>query len=76
MAFTEYFEKHESLEEANSYIKDVHQHGLGNLHVYKSLLRMHLSAGKPAHDIIDMMEEDKIEVDEEAASLVLALTKL
>ncbi|GLU16117.1 hypothetical protein SLE2022_325670 [Rubroshorea leprosula] len=74
MAFVEFFEKHGSFEEANLYIKDIHQLGLGSLPLYKSLLRIHLSAKKPAHDILDMMEKDKIEVDDETSSLIQALS--
>lgn len=73
LAIAEYFEKHGNLEDANQYIRDVHRFGLGSLPVYKSLLRRHLSANKPAFDILEMMEKDGIEMDDDTSSLIEAL---
>ncbi|GAV66793.1 PPR domain-containing protein [Cephalotus follicularis] len=76
MAIAEYFEKQENLEEANRYIRDIHRLGLGNLNLYKLLLRMCFCAKRPASDILRMMEKDKIEMDEETSSLVQAFSML
>ncbi|KAJ0024568.1 hypothetical protein Pint_08414 [Pistacia integerrima] len=72
LAIAEYFEKHGNFKYANQYLKVVHQFGLASLPVYKSLLRMHLSAQKPAFDILKMMEKDGIEMDNDTSTLVQA----
>lgn len=72
MTIAEHFEKHGSFEEASRYFRVVQRLGLASLPLYKSLLRMHLSIGRPALDIIKMMEKDKIEMDDETSALVRA----
>ncbi|GMY07008.1 pentatricopeptide repeat-containing protein At5g27460 [Fagus crenata] len=72
MAVAEYLEKHGNFEDANWYIGFIHRFGLASLPLYKSLLRMHLHAKRPAFDILKMMEKDKIEMDNETSALVLA----
>ena len=72
MAMAEYFEKHGNFEDANWFISFIHQRGLVSLPLYKSLLRMHLSAKRPAFDILEMMEKSKIEMDDETSALVQA----
>ncbi|KAL9446883.1 hypothetical protein AB3S75_014537 [Citrus x aurantiifolia] len=72
LAITEYLEKHGNIEDANQYLRVIHRFGLSSLPSYKSLLRMHLNAQKPAFDILKMMEKDKIEMDDEASTLVQA----
>ncbi|XP_050254410.1 pentatricopeptide repeat-containing protein At5g27460 [Quercus robur] len=72
MAMAEYFEKHGSFEDVNWYIRLIHRFGLASLPLYKSLLRMHLQAKRPAFDILKMMEKDKIEMDDETSALVQA----
>lgn len=69
MAIAEYFEKQGNVEGAHWYIKTIHDLGFASLPLYKLLLRMHLSAQKPAFDILKMMESDKIEMDDEAYTL-------
>ncbi|XWS23943.1 hypothetical protein CRYUN_Cryun28dG0059100 [Craigia yunnanensis] len=75
VAFAEYFEKHGNLEDANNFIRDIQRLGLASSPIYKSLLRMHLSAKRPVHDILEMMDKDKIEMDDEISSLVQAFDK-
>ncbi|XVF39594.1 hypothetical protein PTKIN_Ptkin01aG0046400 [Pterospermum kingtungense] len=75
VAFAEYFEKHGNLEDANKFIADIHRAGLASSPIYKSLLRIRLSAKKPAHDIIEMMDKDKIEMYDEISTLVRAFDK-
>ncbi|KAJ9166518.1 hypothetical protein P3X46_021258 [Hevea brasiliensis] len=73
VAIAEYLEKNRNFEDANHYVQDIHHLGLASLPLYKILLRMHLHAGKAASDILQMMEKDKIEMDNETSSLVQAL---
>ncbi|PON63422.1 Tetratricopeptide-like helical domain containing protein [Parasponia andersonii] len=73
MAIARYFEKQGNVEGAHLYIKAIHDLGFASLPLYKSLLRMHLSSQKPASDILKMMENDKIETDDEAYALVRAV---
>ncbi|XVE55565.1 hypothetical protein DITRI_Ditri03aG0169500 [Diplodiscus trichospermus] len=75
VAFAEYFEKHGNLEDANSFIREIHGMGLASSPIYKSLLRIHLSAKRPAHEILEMMDKDKIEMDDEMSTLVQAFDK-
>ncbi|KAK9271413.1 hypothetical protein L1049_027003 [Liquidambar formosana] len=72
MAIAEYFEKHGNFEEANQYFRVIQCLGLASLPLYKSLLRMHLCTQRPALDILKMMENDKIEMDDEASAIVQA----
>ncbi|XP_068309460.1 pentatricopeptide repeat-containing protein At5g27460-like [Pyrus communis] len=72
MAFADYFEKHGNIEDANWYIRVIRSFGFASLTLYKSLLRIHLSAQRSASDILKMMEEDKVEMDEETSALVQA----
>ncbi|KAM1729395.1 hypothetical protein ACFX12_019793 [Malus domestica] len=72
MAFADYFEKHGNIEYANWYIRVIRSFGFASSTLYKSLLRMHLSAQRSASDILKMMEEDKVEMDEETSALVQA----
>ncbi|KAL5558560.1 hypothetical protein UlMin_034771 [Ulmus minor] len=69
MTIVDYFEKQGNVEEARWFIETIHDLGFANLSLYKSLLRIHLSAKRPAFDIISMMEKDKVEMDEEANAL-------
>ncbi|ESQ32251.1 hypothetical protein EUTSA_v10004079mg [Eutrema salsugineum] len=60
MAIAEYFEKEEKIEEANTYVRDLHRLGLASLPLYRLLLRMHEYAQRPAFHIYEMMKLDKI----------------
>lgn len=73
MAIAEYFGKEGNVEGAHWYIKTIHDLGFATLPLYKSVLRMHISAQKPAFDILKLMENDKIEMDDEAYDLVRAI---
>ncbi|KAK6940212.1 Pentatricopeptide repeat [Dillenia turbinata] len=68
-----YFEKQGEVEDAYKYLKLLHHAGLASLAVYKSLLRMYHCAQRPALDILEMMERDKLELDDEASALVQTL---
>ncbi|KAK1554892.1 hypothetical protein Q3G72_018784 [Acer saccharum] len=70
LAIAEYFEKNGKFEDANKFVRAVHHLGLASLPLYKSLLRMHVTAQKPAFDILEMMEKDKIVMDENISALV------
>ncbi|XP_010522989.1 PREDICTED: pentatricopeptide repeat-containing protein At5g27460 [Tarenaya hassleriana] len=72
MSIAEYFEKHEKLEEANAYARQLRCFGLSSLELYRLLLRMHAKAGKPSFYIVEMMRTDKIDVDDETYSLTQA----
>ncbi|KAM1134952.1 hypothetical protein ACFX13_044837 [Malus domestica] len=72
IAFADYFEKHRNIEDTNWYIGVIHLFGFASLTLYKSLLRMRLSAQRSASDILKMMEEDKVEIDEDTYALVQA----
>ncbi|XP_010266573.1 PREDICTED: pentatricopeptide repeat-containing protein At5g27460 isoform X2 [Nelumbo nucifera] len=75
MSISEYFVRHGDFENAKKYVKVIRQLGLMSLQLYKSLLRMHIHAGRPALDILKMMEKDKIDMDEEVYSLVECVSK-
>ncbi|XVE95230.1 hypothetical protein REPUB_Repub02eG0078100 [Reevesia pubescens] len=75
VAIAEYFEKHGNLEDANDFFRDIQHMGLASSPIYKSWLRIHLLAKRPAHDIFEMMEKDKIEMDDEISTLVQAFDK-
>ncbi|KAK6277784.1 hypothetical protein POUND7_018107 [Theobroma cacao] len=72
VAIAEYFEKQGKLADANNFIRDIQDMGLASSPIYKSLLRIHLSAKRPANGILEMMDKDKIEMDDEISSLVQA----
>ncbi|RZC15895.1 pentatricopeptide repeat-containing protein At5g27460-like isoform X4 [Glycine soja] len=74
LAIAEYLEKDGNLKYANKYITDLRNFGLFSLSLYKILLRMHLSANKPPFHILKMMDEDKIEMDNETLSILKAFT--
>ncbi|XP_014501450.1 pentatricopeptide repeat-containing protein At5g27460 [Vigna radiata var. radiata] len=76
LAIAEILEKDGNLEYANNYITDIHNFGLASLPLYKILLRMHLYANKPPFRILKMMDEDKIEMDDETHSIVKAFALL
>ncbi|XP_057425139.1 pentatricopeptide repeat-containing protein At5g27460 [Lotus japonicus] len=76
LAIAEYLEKHGNFEYANEFITDIHNLGLGSVSLYKILLRMHLSANKPPFHILKMMDEDKVEMDNETLSIIKAFTGL
>ncbi|XP_050377278.1 pentatricopeptide repeat-containing protein At5g27460 [Argentina anserina] len=73
MAFADYFERQGKFEDANWYIRVIHDLGIASLPLYKSLLRMCNSAQRSASLILKMMEKDKIEMDDEISALVRAL---
>ena len=73
MAIAEYLEKHGNVNDLNQYVKVIHQLGIANLPLYKSLLRMHLLFQRPGFHILKMMEKDEIEIDDETTALVQAL---
>ncbi|KAG5031243.1 hypothetical protein JHK85_015225 [Glycine max] len=75
LAIAEYLEKDGNLEYADKYITDIHNLGLVSLSLYKVLLRMHLSANKPPFHILKMMDEDKVEIDNETLSILKAFTE-
>lgn len=70
LAIAEYFEKHGNLECANEYVTEIHNFGLANLSLYKILLRMHLSANKSPTQILNMMDRDKVEMDNETLAIL------
>ena len=72
LAIAEYLEKHRNFEYANEYITDIRNFGLANVSLYKILLRMHISANKAPFHILKMMDEDNIEMDNEALSILKA----
>ncbi|XP_061988164.1 pentatricopeptide repeat-containing protein At5g27460 [Rosa rugosa] len=73
MAFADYFERQGKFEDANWYIRVIHNLGFASLPLYKSLLRMHHSAQRSASHILKMMEKDRIKMDDETSALVHAL---
>ncbi|KAJ4967483.1 hypothetical protein NE237_019332 [Protea cynaroides] len=76
MSIADYFEEHGNLEDAKKYVKVLQNLGLVSLPLYKTLLRVHIRTGKPAPNILLMMEKDKIEVDEEASALISCVSKI
>lgn len=73
MAFAEYFERQQKIEDANWYVRVIHNLGFASLPLYKSLIRMHHSARKSASHVLEMMEKDRIEMDDETSALVRAI---
>ncbi|KAF5187390.1 Pentatricopeptide repeat-containing protein [Thalictrum thalictroides] len=76
MSIAEYFEEGGHFEDAKKYVKVLRRFGLASLPLYKSLLKVYAHAQKPAPDILKMMENDKINLDEEASVLINCLTKI
>lgn len=72
MAIAGFLEEHGNVNDLNQYVKVIHQLGIANLPLYKSLLRMHLLFQRPVFDILKMMEKDEIEMDDETSALVQA----
>ncbi|KAG2316550.1 hypothetical protein Bca52824_019672 [Brassica carinata] len=66
LAIAEYFEKEEMIEEANTYVRDLHRLGLANLPLYILLLRMHEHVQRPACHIYEMMKLDNIQMAKES----------
>lgn len=73
LAIVEYYESNANFEDAEQYLKAIRCFGLASLPVYKSLLRMHVSNQRPNNDILEMMQKDKIDMDDETLNLVQAL---
>ncbi|PIA51968.1 hypothetical protein AQUCO_01000087v1 [Aquilegia coerulea] len=76
MAIAEYFEDGGHFEDAKKYVKVLRRLGLASLPLYKSLLKVYVHAQKPAPDILKMMENDRINIDEEAFALINRLTRI
>ncbi|OVA15265.1 Pentatricopeptide repeat [Macleaya cordata] len=76
MAIAEYFEEHGNFKDAKKYVKVLRRLDLASLPLYKSLLRVHVHAQIPAPDILNMIEKDKIDMDEEACELIQCLSKM
>ncbi|XP_058096969.1 pentatricopeptide repeat-containing protein At5g27460 [Magnolia sinica] len=76
MAIAKHFEEHGSVEDACKYVKGLRSLNLVNLSVYKSLLRVHIHAQRPALDVLKMMERDKIDLDEETSALLEQMSKM
>jgi hypothetical protein len=72
MAVANYYEEKGNFVAANNFITTARDFGFASLPLYKSLLWIHRSSRRPAHEILKMMEKDGIEVDEEAHALIQA----
>lgn len=72
LTMAEYFERQGNLKDANWFIRHIHRFGLASLPLYKSLLRMHLCAKRPASEVLKMMEKEKFQMDNETLALVQA----
>ncbi|XP_020255830.1 pentatricopeptide repeat-containing protein At5g27460-like isoform X2 [Asparagus officinalis] len=70
LAIAEYFEEQCNIGEMRRYIKVLEDLGLMSLPLYKLALRTHINLEAKALDIIEMMERDKIELDEEVRALI------
>lgn len=73
LAIAMYYENNAKFEEAKQYLTAIRRFHLASLPVYKSLLRMHVSNQSPANDILEMMQKDKIDMDDEIFKLVQVL---
>ncbi|XP_024926450.2 pentatricopeptide repeat-containing protein At5g27460 isoform X1 [Ziziphus jujuba] len=72
MSIADYFEKRGNVKDAFRYVKTIHDLGFASLPLYKLLLRMLLSDQRPASGILKMIEEDKVEMDDETRALIQA----
>ncbi|KVH87901.1 pentatricopeptide repeat-containing protein At5g27460 [Cynara cardunculus var. scolymus] len=68
-----YFEESGNLEEAKSYLKVLRDFNLASLNVYRSLIKMYVTKREPTDEILELMEEDKIDMDSETMNLVRGL---
>ncbi|XP_028757383.1 pentatricopeptide repeat-containing protein At5g27460-like [Neltuma alba] len=75
LAIAEYFEKHGNFEDANEYITDIRNSGLASLSLYKIWLRIHLAANKPPDHVLEMIEKDKVGMDNETLAIVKVCNK-
>lgn len=70
MSIAEYFEENGSVDESKWLIKVLRGLGLTSLPIYKLFLRTHIKAGQVVPDILEMMGQDKIDLDEEILSFI------
>ncbi|KAI7743159.1 hypothetical protein M8C21_014195 [Ambrosia artemisiifolia] len=68
----EYVEKSGNLEDGKWFLKVLRDLNIADLPVYRLLIRMHVTNGKPIGEIVKMMEEDEIDMDDETRTLVEA----
>ncbi|KAK1436371.1 hypothetical protein QVD17_02150 [Tagetes erecta] len=68
----QYLEKSGNLEDGKWFLKVFRDLNLASLHVYQVLIRMHVAKGKAVGEIVKLMEDDKIDVDDETMTLVEA----
>ncbi|KAI3685244.1 hypothetical protein L6452_34482 [Arctium lappa] len=65
-----YFEVNGKLEDAKRYLTVLREFNLASLNVYRTLIRMHVARKEPTDEILEMMEDDKIDMDGETTNLV------
>ncbi|KAM7261294.1 hypothetical protein ACFE04_008661 [Oxalis oulophora] len=70
ITIAEYLEKNRDVEGADRYIRDIRRLGLGSLALYKVLLKLRIGAKRSGFDIVELMQKDKIEMDDESFELV------
>ncbi|XP_077214322.1 pentatricopeptide repeat-containing protein At5g27460-like isoform X2 [Tasmannia lanceolata] len=73
-AIAEHFEEQGCVDDAKKYVDVLRGLNLVSLPVYKSLLRLHLRVQRPARGVLEMIERDKINLDEEALALVHSMS--
>lgn len=66
----QYFEESGNFEDAKRYFEVIRRLGLASLAVYKSFIRMRAYNQRPIHDILVMMQKDKIDMDDETSTLI------
>lgn len=66
----QYFEESGNFEDAKRYFEVIRCLGLASLAVYKSFIRMLACNQSPIHDILVMMQKDKIDMDDETSTLI------
>lgn len=68
----EYLEKSGNLDDGKWFLKVFKDLNLASLRVYKVLIRMYVAKGKAVSEIVKLMEDDKIDMDDETVTLVEA----
>ncbi|PWA84361.1 hypothetical protein CTI12_AA158390 [Artemisia annua] len=68
----EYFEKNGNLEEAMELLQMLRDLNLASLSVYRTLIKMRVAKQEPFSDDVKLMEDDKIDMDDDTKTLVQA----
>lgn len=76
LCIMEHFEQQGDADAARRYVKALRRHRLMTLPVYKSFLRTCVKAQRPVPNALEMTRADRVDLDEEALTLIQCVGKL